>query len=362
MSKNKTILLFLGLYPAKTGGMEVYNYRLWQRLSKEENIFLLSLSKVDSPNAIQVTDRMFGMRRWGLGYLSVFLYCLFSPKVKMREWNTVMIPYTSNFGLDAWPVMLFSKIFGFKYVLHCHGGGIKEWQYKKLQVSLFRHADKVAAVSHKITEEYLLRTGRPLQYLPPLVEFQNVDLTKEELRKKYGLENFSTVVLYVGSLKPLKSPGTLLKAFKLLQNGDTALVLAGDGELRKNLQRQYESEQIQFLGNVPNNKVSCLFAMSDIYVIPSWYEGTSVSLLEAMSKGLCCIGTNVMGINDMIVDRVNGLLFPKNDYTTLSSHLKFVIQDNRLAHELGAAAIKSYQNNYNYTKHISEILKFLNYA
>lgn len=364
----KTVLFFPSLYPTVTGGMEVYNYHLSKKLLNydRDNIILITAdsSQKNSPNVIKVSERMFFIRRWGLGILSMLVCCLFSSKTRIREWNCVMIPYTSSFDLNAWPILLFQKIFGFKYSIHCHGGGAKIWKHFKLQKKFFDRAFNRAAVSEALRLEYSKRLGYELEYLPPLVEFVTPREDIFVLKKKYGIGHFKKVILYVGSIKPLKAPEVLLMAYNSLNEKikhDVCLIFAGDGPLRKELELKYASDSVIFLGSVPNSKVCELFTLSDYYCIPSWYEGTSVSLLEAMSKQCCCIGTNVQGINDMIQDNVTGLLFPKDDVVSLSALLAKVLNDNILSKTLGEKALEFYNANYSYTNHISKVLKFIDY-
>ena len=364
----RTVLFFSSLYPTITGGMEVYNYHLSNKLlnGDRDDIIMVTSdpSRKASSKVVKVSNRLFLTRRWGLDILSMFVCCLFSSKTKIRDWNCIMVPYTSSFELSVWPILLFQKLFGFKYSIHCHGGGAKPWKYFNLQKSFFDKAIHKAAVSEALRVEYSKRLGYELEYLPPLVEFTSPQEDVQSLKKKYGVERFKKVILYVGSIKPLKAPGVLLKAYSSFSadvKSDTCLLFAGDGPLRKELEQKYVSDSIIFLGSVPNNKVCELFTLADYYCIPSWFEGTSVSLLEAMSKQCCCIGTDVQGINTMIQNDVTGLLFLKDDDVALSQLFLKVLNNEPLSHSLGLKAAEFYNTHYSYSNHISQVLEFIDY-
>lgn len=364
----KTVLFFPSLYPTVTGGMEVYNYHLSNMLLKgdKDDIIMVTAdpSRKGSSKVVKVSNRLFLTRRWGLDILSMFVCCLFSSKTKIRDWNCVMIPYTSSFELSAWPILLFQKLFGFRYSIHCHGGGAKPWKHFNLQKFFFDRATHKAAVSEALRAEYSKRLGYELEYLPPLIEFISPQEDVQCLKKKYGVEHFKKVILYVGSIKPLKAPEVLLKAYCSLSSNiksETCLLFAGDGPLRNELEEKYTSDSVTFLGSVPNNKVCELFALADYYCISSWFEGTSVSLLEAMSKACCCIGTDVQGINTMIQNGVTGLLFPKDDDVALSQLLTKVLNDELLSYSLGVKAAEFYGTRYSYSNHISQVLDFIDY-
>lgn len=363
--KSKTVLFFPALYPYYTGGMEVFNASLAKMLLKKPNVILLTTKNilVDSINEkstlFQVKENLFIIKRWGLGYLSMLVSCLISRKIRVAEWSTLMIPYTSNFNYNAWPILFFSKIFGFRYSVHCHGGGIRGWQTPSLQKCFFKNANKRAAVSFRIIEEYNKRTGLHFDYLPPLMSFRKSNVSTTLMKKRLGIAANDKVLLYVGSLKPLKSPETLLIAFRKLNHKNVKLIISGDGILRKELEQKYASDNVIFLGVFPNEDIGDLYAISDIYVIPSWFEGTPISLLEAMSNKLCCIGSNVMGINNIIHNGVNGLLFPVDDVQQLSSALANVLDNDTLCEQLSENALKTFNEKFDYPRFVAKINSFL---
>lgn len=367
--KKQTVLLFNSIYPQITGGMEVYNYHLSQHLLTDEYpdiIMLTSVSSlVDNERVFRINDRLFGMRRFGLGMLSVFISCILSPHIHIRKWKCVMIPHTSNFEYMAWPVLLFSRLYGFKYVIHCHGGGAR-LSKTRLQKRLFNRASHIGAVSQKIIDEYHNNTGCTIEYLPPLMDFEKSSLTKEEIKRKFGL-NYDRIILFVGSLKPLKSPETLLKAFTSLpadwlKAENIGLVLAGGGALLGSLKSNYsDNERICLLGQVKNEMVKELYSVADLFVISSWFEGTPLALMEAMYNGICCIGTKVQGIDTILKDGFNGFLFPKDDYKSLCELIKRCFNDESLMRSIGQSADDYYHSKFSYDTHLKQVLDLLEY-
>ena len=371
-NKQQIVLLFNTIYPQKTGGMEVYNYHLSSNLlvDKYSDIIMLltDSTRIDNKRVFRIHSHCFGITRWGAGMLSVLLSCLFSPYIHIRRWKTVMIPYTSNFEYSAWPILLFSKIFGFKYVIHCHGGAAREWKTKGLQAKFFKRANHVTAVSQKIIAEYGKRTGCNIEYLPPLMDYRKSLLTKEDAKKRFGLDKYNKTILYVGSFKPLKSPETLIKAFvslpkEFVKEKNIGLVMAGSGELLAELQAKYASNpNIHILGAIKNEVIKDLYAAADVYVICSWFEGTPLALMEAMFNGLCCIGTKVQGIDAIISDGENGLLFPKDNHKALSELLGKSLENDVLAKQLGQTAQEYYKTHYSYDNHLKQVLNLLDYS
>lgn len=371
-TKNKILLYFPALYPEVTGGLEVYNYHLLNKLSSiqelKDRLIVLTDSKshINGVNILSVKNRMFGFRRWGLGVFSTILYYIFSNKFSWREIKSIYIPYSENFGKAAWPFILLKKIFNVKYYTHIHSGDLRPWKDAKLQKCFFQNADGVAGVSRPIMDIYKERSGVEIKYLPPIIPFIKSTINKDDLKENLGFKNYNKIVLYVGSIKPLKAPKVLLSAFDnlgadFIKENKILLLLAGDGELKNDLEKQFaHNKNIKFLGLVPNGEVWKYYTIADIYVIPSWFEGTPISLLEAMSKSLCCIGTDVKGINTTIERNKTGLLFKKDNDSELNVILKDVLINFDFYKHLGVEAKNFYETNFSYEVHIKDFLSWLN--
>lgn len=365
------ILFSSNIYPCKIGGMEIYNYYLVKSLinsSIGKRIKIITdCKKLDIPKSkvLMPLDNLFFIKRYGLGTLSSIIRHSFFKTIKWEEVKTIYIPYTSNFSFNAIGILILNKLFKVQYIIHIHGGGLGPWKPFKLMNLFFKNAKTIIGVSHPIVTEYSQRSNRKIYYLPPLVPFEKSAYAKAELKKEKGFSHFNCTILFVGSLKPLKGPETLLKAFSLLgkdfiQNHKLGLVLVGDGPLMESLQEKYKMiESVVFVGKVPNEKINNYYGMSDIYVIPSWFEGTPISLLEAMFNGMVCLGSNVSGINHIIQNKRNGLLFEKDNFSELSTLLTSVILDIQLSNSLKLNSKRYYEENFNYKNHIDEIINFL---
>lgn len=368
--KNKLLLYLPALYPEKTGGLEVYNYHLLKKLSSipeiRERLIVLTDSKtfINGGDILPLKNRLFGIRRWGLGALSTAVYYLFSKKFKWKEIESIYMPYTQTFRMSTWVFVLLKKIFNIKLFVHIHSGDLRPWKNQKLQKRFFKEASGVAGVSKPIMEIYNERSGVDIHYLPPIVPFFKSLKSKEDLRCELGFQNYDKIILYVGSIKPLKAPKVLLSAFdslgqEFIKEHRVGLLMAGDGILKDELEIHFSAnENIKFLGLVPNQDVWKYYSIADIYVIPSWYEGTPISLLEAMSHSLCCIGTDVKGINTTIESKKTGLLFEKDNETELSIILRDVLINFDSYKYLGVEAKCFYDNTFSYDAHICNLLKW----
>jgi glycosyltransferase involved in cell wall biosynthesis len=157
--------------------------------------------------------------------------------------------------------------------------------------------------------EYSLQRRYPLRKGVFSTHFSNIQLDDKFFLKEpkvYTKSLVSPKILMVGQLNQLhKGPHILIQAVKILQdqgiNVDAAI--AGDGKRRVEFEQlaQELNVQIRFLGSLPGvDAVVAELDRSDIFVLPSISEGLPRAMIEAMARGLPCIGTNVGGIPELI--------------------------------------------------------------
>ena len=112
-----------------------------------------------------------------------------------------------------------------------------------------------------------------------------------------------------------KNNSTLIKAVALCNKPSVHLVICGDGEERENLSNLAKElgieSQIHFLGNRSDMKE--LYAMADIFVMASYREGLSRSVMEAMASGLPCVVSEIRGNRDLIDNGKGGYLIQSSD-------------------------------------------------
>ena len=108
-------------------------------------------------------------------------------------------------------------------------------------------------------------------------------------------------------------------------------------------------------GTVPNFELSRILNQARLFILPSYYEGHPKALLEAMSCGLPCIGTDVTGIREDIDHLVTGYLC-KTDFESIAEALDVLISDEILQAKLGRNARNYILENYSLDKIIQQEL------
>lgn len=119
-----------------------------------------------------------------------------------------------------------------------------------------------------------------------------------EQRAKLDLQNSDLLLGQVGRLVPQKNPIFSIHVFNELyrRHPNARLVFAGDGELREEMEQLVHQlgigERIQFLGNITD--VTKLYSALDALLMPSLYEGISLSMAEAQGMGLPVFAANTI--------------------------------------------------------------------
>jgi len=155
-------------------------------------------------------------------------------------------------------------------------------------------------------------------------------------------------------LQPIKDHPTLLRAFKkvreLLPDYPVSLHIAGDGETMqaiKSLISELGLNDSVYLHGRLNEKELLSFMQSlDIYVHATFGEMMSNSIMQAMACGLPIIASDVWGVNNMISEGENGLLYSGENAEQLAGLLAQLVISCEKRNELGLRARKFAENNY----------------
>jgi len=157
-------------------------------------------------------------------------------------------------------------------------------------------------------------------------------------------------VLCVARLVPKKGVDTLLHAVADLADTqpDLRVELAGGGELSDELAalaaRLGIADRVAFLGALSSTEIDAAYRRASMFVLPCRIDadgdrdGMPTVILEAMSRGLPVVSTEIIGIPEVIVHGRTGLLVPPDDAGALASAIDKLWSDPDLARDLGTAA------------------------
>lgn len=149
-----------------------------------------------------------------------------------------------------------------------------------------------------------------------------------EIKAKIGISKDDFVILYCGRLSPEKAPMDLLKGYESAGSEGKALVFAGDGPVRLELEKYIHDNRIQsvyFMGFLDRGEINQCYEMADVLVLPSKQEATGAVLTEGMCFDLPIIASDQVGFGlDLVKEGRNGFVYPVGSINELAKYLNLI--------------------------------------
>lgn len=231
---------------------------------------------------------------------------------------------------------LATKLAGIRWIHTQHHGKLHSLSHRQefLVGLMGRLTSRFVCVSHDSARQMRIQ-GVPARKI--LTLWNGIDLA----RFSYSGPSIGGPAVTVARLSAEKGITYLLQAAAQVTARDSSfrLEIAGDGPCREDLWREAQTlglgEHVRFLG--PVSDVAALLARASVFVLPSLSEGVSLTLLEAMARGLPVVSTRVGGTPEVVEENVTGLLAPARDASALAEALDRVRSDPEMARDLGLA-------------------------
>jgi len=287
----------------------------------------------------------------GLGTLMYLLKFTIKMWKEIKKWDLfyVVIP-----EYLAFIVSVFGAIYKKKVILKFTGigdlgaGYINKLFLPKLLFWGIKKAAFFIAVSQTMVED-ILKYGFSkdrIKLIPNAVDtdqFEPVSISyKDKKKKEFGLDS-EFVAVFVGKLIDFKGVEYLVEAwgkFVTDKNNNAVLLMAGSGPLQEQLDHYIAEHNLQknikLLG--VRRDISDLMQLSDIFILPSYTEGLSNTLLEAMSCGIPPVCTEISGNIDLVKDNENGLLYKAGDSKALFDKISLLYDNQNLIAAFGEKA------------------------
>jgi glycosyltransferase involved in cell wall biosynthesis len=295
-SKEVGKTLHHGLFP-------YYAYKIYQQLNRKASLFL-----IHEPAALPFVH-------------SNIPTVVFSHGVERRGWE---LSLEGKLGEQQKMSLKTRLLFPLWRLKQCDEG------LKKAELLLLINQED-AAFTHKHYQ----------RQLKDIYVFKNgVYLSK--LNENIQPDDYPTI-LFLGSWILRKGVKTIVEAAKILwQKGiKPKWLLAGLSVDSVQVMSDWESESLPFVEIIPRFsriEEAKILARSNIFILPSYFEGQPLALLQAMESGRCCITTNCCGQRDIIEHGYNGLLFEPGDSKALAKLIEQCIKDKALRLRLGENA------------------------
>lgn len=186
----------------------------------------------------------------------------------------------------------------------CHGTGLRQLNkltnYRQFVVHGCQKLERIFALSHFQKEQIILHYQYPSDKIVVLGSGYNSDLFYPPLKQRKGK---TTKLVYCGKLAAAKGVFSLLQAFQKLDKNLFELHLVGSGtgqEANQIRQIAKSTKNVYLHGVVSQKKLGDIFRCCDIFVLPSFYEGLSLVILEAMACGLPVVVSRLPGLQEWL--------------------------------------------------------------
>ncbi len=161
-------------------------------------------------------------------------------------------------------------------------------------------------------------------------------LMQQRFRKEIGISLDGAVLLSVGELNENKNHEVIIKALAKMKMQNVYYVICGIGDNKDYLsilsKKLGVDKKVLLLGH--RIDIGDIYSYSDVFVFPSWREGLSLALMEAMASGLPIVCSDIRGNRDLIVNGKNGFLIAGNEETAYAHAIKEILCHKKLQNDM----------------------------
>lgn len=227
----------------------------------------------------------------------------------------------------------------------------RQLEYRLIETLLGAITDRLVVVSEyqrSLAAQYGIGRQGCVRLIHNGVDMERFAAAQDRstIREELGVKPNDILVGTAGRLTVQKGQKYFIEAAAILLDRHPHLrfYLVGSGELEEHLRGMIAElswcrQRVLFLGE--RQDMPQLLAATDIFVLPSLWEGLPYALLEAMAAAKAVICSNVCGMAEVIQNGVNGLLVPPANTSALAGAISRLVEDRTLRKRLGAAAQKT---------------------
>lgn len=245
-------------------------------------------------------------------------------------------------------------------------GWINNFYYSTMGLFTLKSADGVVVPSfaYKSKIEKMRVNPEKIQVVPIGIDFERFQIKtdKESFKERYHCQG-SKVILSVSRLNYQKGLQYLIRAMPavLKKVPNAKLMIVGEGEEFSYLNDLSKSlgisQSVIFTGVLSHEEIPVAYSSSDVFVLPSLFENTPLTLIEAQASGKPVISTRVGGVPEVLVDGETGFLVEPRNVKQLEVRIVDLLSDNNLAHEMGEKGKKFVSTRFGISNIVPSFLK-----
>ena len=224
------------------------------------------------------------------------------------------------------------------------GAPLKNWViYYWIERLMARYTDALITIN---TEDYhraqgfSVKKGGGIYYIPgagiEVDSIKKIDVNRKEKRQQLGVKENDFIILSIGELNKNKNHEVVIRALSTIKNSRVKYLICGDGIYRQKLERIVEElgmqQSVKLLGY--RSDIIEIEKVADVFAFPSYREGLSVALMEAMASGLPIIASKIRGNIDLIDPEKNGYLLSPQDVKQWKKCISYILKNTDCLEEM----------------------------
>lgn len=330
------------IYATHKMGMRFIHAANWSKASAEQ------IELFEKENDITICNVPISRSPFSLSNIESFKKLCRIVKDNNIEYIHCNTPVGGLLGRLAGKKCKVKKIIYQAHGFHFYKGSPKKnWLiYYPIERWLAHYTDILITINSEDYElsktKFKLYNGGKVYYIPGV----GIDLTQYELpdnvrkikRTELGLKETDIALISAGELNENKNNQIIIQALSELKNNNIHYIICGVGpkysELKKIVSDNNLDDFVHFLGY--RNDIKELYKACDIFVMPSFREGLSRSMMEAMACGLPCIASKIRGNVDLIKNGKGGYLLSPNDVNGFAESMMALSNDELLRKQMGS--------------------------
>lgn len=226
--------------------------------------------------------------------------------------------------------------------------------HKQAMLAVLGHAGALLIGSRSFAEEVRGHHGTPLERFTLVPGATDTRRFRPRDEARLGTLREPPVLLYHGRVDARKGVMELLDALRLLvrDGRQPKLVVSGIGPdvdtVRARVAEHGLGDLVELTGHTAYEDAPAVYRRGDLFVSPTYAEGFSNTILEAMAMGLPIVSTRAVGVVDCLEDERNALLVPPRDAHALAHALARLLDDTALRTRLARTALAEVRELYSW--------------
>jgi glycosyltransferase involved in cell wall biosynthesis len=238
--------------------------------------------------------------------------------------------------------------------------------HRRAMVAVLGHAGALLIGSRSFARSVSERLGTPEGRFTIVPGAVNVERFRPEPGREIGTMGDTPTLLYHGRVDRRKGVLDLLEALRLLNDerakeGESAVLLALSGigpdvdAAAGRIEALGLGDRVDVLGYAAYEDAPARYHTGDIFVSPTYAEGFSNTILEAMASGLPIVSCEVVGVVDCLEDGRNALLVPPERPAALAEAIQRMLTDDALRVRLAREGYREAQTEYAWSARAEQI-------